>query len=163
MVVVRKSLSMYSIVSAKNDSEKIMIVLLFQRSFDIVCKVGLVHMGGQGASKKEAKRKAASDILEHLTEAGSGAHALVFGKDGKEGQEEVNLRKAIQDLSLDVQATKLQDLQRTSLKSRYVYTGADNQPELSHLNSQKTGFFWIGFWIAVHFGGSDCQSGYFSI
>ena len=92
-----------------------------QRSFDIMCKVGLVHMGGQGASKKEAKRKAAADLLEHLTEAGPGAHALVFGKDGKEGQEELKLSKAIQDLSLDVQAAKLQDLQRTSLKSRCVY------------------------------------------
>ncbi len=101
------------------------IVLQYlQRSFDIVCKVGLVHMKGQGASKKEAKRKAASDLLEQLTEAGSGAHALVFGNDGKEKdeiREEVKLSKAIQDLSLDVQAAKLQDLQRTSLKSRYVY------------------------------------------
>ncbi len=77
-------------------------------------------MGGQGASKKEAKRKAAADLLEHLIEAGPGAHALVFGKDGKEGQVELKLSKAIQDLSLDVQAAKLQDLQRTSLKSRSV-------------------------------------------
>ena len=86
-----------------------------------MCKVGLVHLSGQGASKKEAKRKAASDMLEHLSEAGISAHALVFASEAKKEDkvEEVKQSKGVQDINLDIKATKMQDLQRTSLKCRY--------------------------------------------
>ena len=94
---------------------------LSQRSFALVCKVGLVHLSGQGASKKEAKRKAASDMLEQLSEAGISAHALVFASEAKKEDkvEEVKQSKGVQDINLDIKATKMQDLQRTSLKCRY--------------------------------------------
>ena len=86
----------------------------------MVCKVGVVHIGGQGASKKEAKRKSASEMLQHLAEAGDGAHALVFEVKKEEPVREDSkvgdLGKAVRDLSLDVQASKLQDLQTMSLE-----------------------------------------------
>ncbi len=83
--------------------------------------MGVVHIGGHGASKKEAKRKSAAEMLKHLSEAGDRAHALVFEAKKEEAVAEesiVKLGKAIQDLSLDVQASKLKDLQKMSLKSR---------------------------------------------
>jgi hypothetical protein len=49
----------------------------FQRNFSIVCKVGWVTIGGDGTSKKEAKRKSAAEMLKHLSEAPEGARNMV--------------------------------------------------------------------------------------
>lgn len=90
----------------------------------ILCKVGVVTINGDGSSKKEAKRKSASDMLKSLTEAADGVRDLVFAieikkEDGiKDDEVAAKLGKAGQQLGLDVKASKLQDLQTLSLKNR---------------------------------------------
>ena len=92
-----------------------------------MCKLGGVSLEGAGSSKKEAKRKSASEMLKHLSEAPEGARALVFStavkakdEEAAGGDEVAKLGKSVQQLSLDVKAAKLLDLQNMSLKNRWV-------------------------------------------
>ena len=92
-----------------------------------MCKLGGLSLEGCGSSKKEAKRKSASEMLKRLSEAPEGASALVFStaakakaEDATGADEAAKLGKALQQLSLDVKAAKLLDLQSMSLKNRRV-------------------------------------------
>lgn len=109
-----------------------------RRSFIMLAKVGVISVSGQGTSKKDAKKLAATGMLEKLVGAGSGAHSLVFGGSADASRSNGNDKledevstlkietltpkhnKTIQQFykELDPKASKLYNLQRTSLKNR---------------------------------------------
>ena len=81
-----------------------------QRNFDIIAKVGNIASGGQGTSKKDAKRAAATALLEKLkalgtdvaNAAGSSTAANGNGNGANLGELDEELMNKVADMKVDI-------------------------------------------------------------